>query len=106
MKVTITLLLVLLLSGCNLTPTNEQTQEQKTEIAPELTVETQGDVQTEVVTKNTTSQDQIASSGAMVEAKNVDKIQTDTVNNQGERWWVWLLLGFLIPMPRFIRWFF
>ncbi len=108
---TVLVLVILnLLIACESSPANEQTQEQKTEISPELTIEPQGevggDVVTEVVTENKTSQDQVASSGAVVEAKNVDKIETETVNNEGEQWWVWLLVGFLIPMPRFIRWFF
>jgi len=37
-------------------------------------------------------------------AKEIDEIITN--NNSGERWWVWLLVGFLIPMPRVIKWFF
>jgi len=84
----IAILLVLSIALC---ASCQSTPKQNQESSLEVSDSTVGTIET--------TQDQ---SG--VKAKEIDEVITN--NNAGERWWVWLLVGFLIPMPRVIKWFF
>ena len=83
------ILIALIVSSCSGLPAAQVAQTQESAL----------EVKDSVVGTVESSQDQ---SG--IKADSIDEVVNN--NSVGEKWWVWLLIGFMIPQPRVIRWLF
>jgi thiol:disulfide interchange protein len=112
------LVLVIFLAGCAGTPLTSSTQTQETtqEQDTALRVSTR-DVQEQTntntaVTSNASSQEAQTATGAAVKSERVETVNSEvltTTNNGIPIWWFILgslILGMILPQPRFIRWLF
>jgi uncharacterized protein YcfL len=107
-----------MLAGCSAKPLAGSTQGQETSQEQETALRVSArDVQEQsntntAVTTNESSQEAQTATGAAVKSDNIDSVTSEvlnTTNNGIPIWWFIvgsLVLGMILPQPRFIRWLF